>query len=133
MSPIRRACLLSLVLLLQGLGNAWASMPAPLSKPVATVQQAMADDGSAAQAMPCHGGEAAQATPAAGDTGPGMPCCDDGNCHCSIGCNATPALAPPSAELDEYLRLHLEAVSGQPALLPAHLHLLLRPPASSEG
>ena len=107
-----RAALLILVLLLQGLGNAWALPPLlQLAEP----EQAE---------MPCHDDAGAQDK---------MPCCgDDLDCHCSTACfGAGGALAPALAGFGEAPGSAPLLVANSCGLLPAHVLLLLRPPASS--
>lgn len=107
-----RAALLVLVLLLQGLGSAWALPPA-----LQIAEPEQVD-------MPCHDEAGTQDS---------MPCCDDeGGCRCSAACmGATGALAPVFAGLGEAPESHPVLAAGSPGPLPAHLLLLLRPPASS--
>ena len=120
MSRAVRATVLMLVLLLQGIGNALATVPPALTMETAAATVPAADH----KAMPCHGSDPAPAS---------MPCCDtDQGCACAASCvGAATALAPQTAELEGYLRLHLEAVAGLSDLLPAHPRRLLRPPAVS--
>jgi len=106
-----RAALLILVLLLQGLGSAWALPP---NIPVEQEQGH----------MPCHDDAGTQDS---------MPCCDDDDgCRCSAACfGAGGALAPALAGLDEAPESPLRLVAGTRSLLPPHPLLLLRPPATS--
>lgn len=118
MSRRVRACLLILVLLLQGLGSAWAlplTLPAPPQERVA---------------MPCH--EAAEAV---ADSQAAMPCCGDAaDCRCDAGCfGAVCALAPGLAATGLHVRVLPIGSTPQPALSPAHPRRLLRPPASVES
>lgn len=109
-----RAALMVLVLLLQGLGSAWALPP---EIPAAQEEQQQAG-------MPCHDDQGEQDS---------MPCCDDDDgCRCSAAClGAAGALAPRFAGLDEIPETHPLLAAGSPGLLPPHALLLLRPPASS--
>jgi hypothetical protein len=108
-----RAVLLVLVLLLQGLAQAWA-LPPP-SAPAAAQEPS---------AMPCH--DDASMTDR-------MPCCDDGpDCRCSAACfGATGALAPTFAIPGAVPAPQDTVAAAPPAPLPAHPLPFLRPPASS--
>lgn len=105
-----RAVLLVLVLLLQGLAQAWALPPS-----VAAAQEE--------SAMPCHDGA---------DKGDRMPCCDDApDCRCSAAClGAIGALAPALPMPGEMRAPPLSVAAMPPVPLPAHPRPLLRPPAS---
>lgn len=118
MSCRLRASLLILVLLLQGLGSAWALPPTLPAPP----QEHMV--------MPCH-----EAAAAVADTQAAMPCCGDAaDCRCDAGCfGATSALAPGFATPGLHIRVRLTSSTPPPALSPAHLRQLLRPPASVES
>jgi hypothetical protein len=108
-----RAALLVLVLLLQGLAQAWA-LPPP-SAPHAAQEES---------AMPCHDGA---------DMPERMPCCDDEpDCRCSAAClGATGALAPAFVIPGEVPPPQAAVAVAPPVPLPAHPWPLLRPPASS--
>jgi hypothetical protein len=107
-----RAVLLVLVLMLQGLAQAWA-LPPPAAS-------AVAQDESA---MPCHDGA---------DMPDRMPCCDDEpDCRCSPAClGATGALAPVLPAAGEMPSPPVAVAAVPPVPLPAHPSPLLRPPAS---
>ena len=106
-----RAALLILVLLLQGLGSAWA-LP-----PDIPVEQEQGH-------MPCHDDAGIQDS---------MPCCDDDDgCRCSAACfGVGGALAPALAGLDEAPAATPLLAADSNGLLPPHPLLLLRPPAIS--
>lgn len=112
-----RATLLILILLVQGLGNAFAAAPSALRAAINAGTESVE-----AAALPCHDDAEAAAT---------MACCDDGSCCATVCFGAVPGLAPAATDLTEYLHAHFAALAGQPDLRPAHLHLLLRPPAPS--
>ena len=106
-----RALLLILVVLVEGLGSAWAMPPmVPMS------QQTMTE------AMPCHDG---------GSMPSKMTCCDDqSDCHCSPNCfGAMTALAPPLSAVDGFATPTFVKIPAAAELLPAHPDRLLRPPA----
>lgn len=110
--PLRSA-LLILVLLLQGLTQAWA-LP-PVSSPATAEAQS---------AMPCHD-DAGMADR--------MPCCDDQqDCRCSAACfGATGALAPGFSVFGELPGPVPHLAAAFPGPLAAHPMPLLRPPADS--
>jgi hypothetical protein len=116
-----RASLLVLVLLLQGLGSAWA-LPPMLPMLPAPPQEHMV--------MPCH-----EAAAAVADSQAAVPCCGDAaDCRCDAGCfGAACALAPGFAATGLHIRVRLTSSTPPPALSPAHLRQLLRPPASVES
>jgi hypothetical protein len=81
----RLSLLMVLVLLMQGLGSAWASARMSGAELVWAEQQA--------ELPPCHrdsGDEAAMKT---------MACCEDGACACAMACAVAPALASPAGAL----------------------------------
>lgn len=105
----------SLLLLLQGLANAWAAPMLP---------SAARPDSAATAQMPCHGAQPADEA--------GADCCGE-QCNCAQLCGASIALPGTPSLLGELLTLHFEAVRSLPGPLPAHLLSLLRPPIATPG
>lgn len=111
MPKLVRAFLLILVVLVEGLGSAWAMAPT-----AAAPRQTMN------QAMPCHDG---------GSMPSKMTCCKDrSDCHCSPNCfGAMAAMAPLLSAIDGFAAPAFVKIPAVAALLPAHPDRLLRPPA----
>ncbi len=110
-----RAALLILLLLVQGTGNAWASLPA-LASTVAAEEQS--EQGT----MPCHDDVESAAA---------ISCCDDGACCAAVCFGAAHGLAPAAARLLAESNARFEVHGSRPDPLPAHPQLLLRPPSPS--
>lgn len=122
--PMRTA-LLSLALLIQGLGNAWALHPAMALASAPTPDAMVAD----AETPPCHGSAETAAThdqQATADRG-ASPCCGD-DCRCPDGCSGAAALMPSLEPAEGRPVPVVVAQAAAPDVLPAHPLRLLRPP-----
>lgn len=113
-------CAVALVLLMQGLGSAWAAsrMAAAELQPAAHV----------AAMPPCHSQTAAETQGKAV-----MHCCGTSLCPCLMACGAVPALA--FSLVAALLPRQLETL-GEPsplALQAGHYGLPLRPPVALQG
>ena len=125
--PVRIA-LLSLALLIQGLGNAWALHPAMALAPAPMSDAVVADT----EAPPCHGGADAATMheqQATADRG-ASPCCGD-DCRCPDGCSGAAALMPSPEPAEGRPMPVVVAQAAAPDVLPAHPLRLLRPPTSA--
>lgn len=109
-----RAFLLVFMVLVEGLGSAWAT--APTAGVIEQKPMAMA-------AMPCH-----HDTPAPAK----MPCCDDqSGHHCDPNClGSLTALVPPLSVVDSFAGTSFSAIPAVTALPLAFPNQLLRPPAA---
>lgn len=114
-----RTVLLSLVLLMQGWGSAYAAKQPMLVVPT----QAQA------QEMPCHGQQAESTEQTA------MPCCDaDDHCACTASCFTNGnAVAPQPLMGSDYTAPRFSKPASPGHLLPAHPLGLLRPPTRQES
>lgn len=118
----RKALLIlsSVILLMQGLADAWAAPMLPAAARDAAKQE-QAQDSMGGHCI----GERSQDV--------GTCCCAD-HCSCPQACGLAPQVLPAQmSELDELLAEHFEAVRNLAEPLPAHFLTPLRPPISSPG
>ena len=110
-------CLIVFVLLMQGVGSAWAA-----TRMAAGEVQVAAH---IAELPPCHQ-EAAKA-----DAGKAaMNCCGTGNCHCVFSCGGVPALSLSALSALFTQQVELIAERPQAALARGYYGPPLRPPAA---
>ena len=110
-------------LLVQGLSLAWAQPMQSAHSAAPSAQKA------SAELPPCHAG--AESKPAtSGKQVKTSACCAE-SCSCPDLCAASaPGLPAQSAELDDYINAHFDALRDTEGQSPAHAFTPLRPPAA---
>lgn len=109
--------LIAFVLLLQGVGSAWAATRMAAGDVQITAH--------IANLPPCH-----QAAAKSDAAKLGMRCCGSGSCHCEMSCGALPVLAFAANGTLWLLQAMLLTETVQPALQAGHYGSALRPPAA---